>query len=496
MHVKPVEIDDVLHNPWMGWGIWAGPVSGLGQRFTIEDSTAGFGDDAPLFDWICLDWMWADLEPREGEFHWDDLDYVIAYWADRGKQINLRVWVTDDTGWAGKSGADKVCPAWLWEAGAPYHEYADEGGHNTKEPDYAHPDYQTVYLPRMRAFIEAVAERYDKPVNPFNLIGCMGYGQWGEWHTLWSRYVWPDEKTKHDVLSQIVRIHADAFKHSRLSISYGVDTFNFGEVRYGRDREYLKALARDNLEDFKYRQALDVALANRFALARHGFIDGLIRTDKMLMEEQWRHTPMYAEGDWAYSDIRDKDTTHGTLDENIDVMLNWHSNYAHFYVRCDSHKTITPEDTAKFERGLTAGGLGHRLVLAEAEWPDTIAAGQQLQLRQVWENRNVGRLYHPHLLKLYLFDSQGKESFSAVDWAFDCTGWIRGEEYEVFSALCDTGRTKNTMETMVPDFIEPGEYELRIALVDIESLQPRIQLAIAGSDNQMRYKLGTIQIVK
>ena len=121
----------------------AGQLSQHGRHYSVEENTVGFGDDAPLFDWFCLDWMWADLQPREGKYYWDDLDQVMEYWAERGKQINLRVWVTDDPGWAGDSGADEVCPNWVWEAGAACHEYVDEGGRTIKEPDYPHPTYKT-----------------------------------------------------------------------------------------------------------------------------------------------------------------------------------------------------------------------------------------------------------------------------------------------------------------------------------------------------------------
>ncbi len=115
MIVKPRELDGIVSNPWMGWGLWAGPIYFDGTVRTLAENTAAFGDDAPLFDWVLVDWMWADLEPREGEFHWDELDAVIEYWAARGKQINLRVWVTDDPGWNGAPGADEVCPNWVYD---------------------------------------------------------------------------------------------------------------------------------------------------------------------------------------------------------------------------------------------------------------------------------------------------------------------------------------------------------------------------------------------
>ena len=491
MEVRPVETAGVLHNPWMGWGLWAGPVSQHGRRYTVEDSTTGFGDDAPLFDWFCLDWMWADLEPEEGTYYWDELDQVMGYWAERGKQINLRVWVTDDPGWAGDSGADEVCPNWVWKAGAAYHEYGDEGGRTIKEPDYAHPTYKSAYLPRLRRFLEALAQRYDKPDNPFNLMGCMGYGQWGEWHTMWSDYVWPSKEVKHEILAAIVEMYADIFQHCQLSISYANDTFHYGSQQHQSlsnlgpgvlDDHFLRRLAAEDPEDKKYRQALDVALSRGFALARHGFIDGLSRTDRVIMEQEWQQRPMYAEANYSYASVN-REGTHGTVAENLDVMCEWHSNYGHFYMDCEAYRSLVPEDILSFEQGLQAGGLGYRLVLTQATYPDTIAAGQLLLLRQSWENRNCGRLYRPHWLRLYLIGSEGRQRWSGVDWSFDATKWVKGKSCHVISVF------------QLAKDIEPGEYEVRIALVD-SSGRPRIRLAVDGGDAELRYRLGEIRIAE
>jgi hypothetical protein len=483
VRIQPTEIDDVLHNPWMGWGLFATKVSQQGRQYTIEKSTQGFGDDAPLFDWIMLDWMWADLEPEEGAYTWDELDHVIDYWAARGKQINLRVWVTEDPGWDGKAGAPEVCPRWVWAAGARYHEYMGEGGVMVKEPDYADPSYQEIYLPKLQNFLEALADRYDKPGNPFNFLGCMGYGQWGEWHTMWSNYFWPSKQVKHDVLARVVNMHADAFEHVDWAISYCFDTFNIGTPQPPtRDdwRAFRRRIALDDPEDFKYRQALDVALGRGFLLGRHGFIDGLAYVDRVIMEQEWRRRALYAEANWSYRSVR-QHGTHGTLDENVDVMLHWHSNYGHFYMDCESYREITPEDAASFERGLKSGGLGYRLVLTEASWPDELRPGTLLLLRQKWANRNVGRCYRRHPLRLYLTDTEGHDRYTEIDYSFDETGWVRGETYDAISVF------------HLPADLPEGEYDLWIALVDMDG-KPQIRLAIAGDDGDKRSKLGKLHI--
>jgi len=48
--VRPRKLEGVLNNPWMGWGLWAGPVYFDGTPRTLEENPSGFGDDAALFD--------------------------------------------------------------------------------------------------------------------------------------------------------------------------------------------------------------------------------------------------------------------------------------------------------------------------------------------------------------------------------------------------------------------------------------------------------------
>ena len=487
--VKPKEIDSVLNNPWMGWGLWAGPIYFDGTPRTMEENTTGFGDNAPLFDWVMIDWMWADLEPQESKFRWDDLDRIIEYWAGKGKQINLRIWVTDDPGWNGAPGAEKVCPDWVYAAGLRSHEYTGEANSRKREPDYADPSFQKVFMPRLKNFLQAVAERYDKPGHPFNFHSCMGYGQWGEWHTMWSKYLWPSKQIKHDTLAGIVNLYADTFKNTDLAISYCFDTFNFGApeekvAKKGGDHVSARRyrLSKDDPEDFKYRQALDVALARGFLLERHGFIDGLYYTDRRIMEQEWRKRALMAEGNWSYLDVKNH-KTHGTMDENIDIMLEWHSNWGHFYMDAPSYRRAAKEDSERFARGLLPGGLGFRLVLTEASWPGTLAPGRLLLLKQRWENRNAGRCYKRHPLKLYLTDKSGGEAFSEEDISFDQTHWIRGQSYERTSVF------------HLPEKLPEGTYDLRIAMVD-DTGNPALRLGIEGGDERKRYSLGTISIAR
>ncbi|MGA7411007.1 MAG: DUF4832 domain-containing protein [Bryobacteraceae bacterium] len=464
----PMEIEDPLPNPYMGWGLWVGP-KGFGnneRNYTVEQNTTGFGGDAPLFNWILVDWDWASIEPKEGQFNWSSFDDVVQYWAARNKNAVVRFWVTDDAGWNGHPGA-RVLPDWLWAKGLRYREYAGNGGVKQREPDYLDPSYKRLYLPALKNFLTAFAQRYDKQGSPVALLQVMGYGHWADWATWYSHYPFPSLEVKHDLLASIIEVYIETFQHIRL--------LEFG----GPDWDTSKYLKYDG---FLRSKGLDVGLRNGFALIWTGFIDGLESSfDWITAEENWRSHPIIAEGNWNYDDMMDQ-RTHGTLDENLDVALLWHANYTHYYFTVETYLRAMKEQTPVFQRALRSGGLGYRLVPESLSWRESLPAGNLFVVKQTWVNRNVGRLYERHPLKLYLTDEQGNDKFSAVAGSFDETDWIAGQEHPVISVF------------RLPKELSPGNYDVRIALVGPDG-NPRIRLGISGEDSRKRYNIGKVQIL-
>jgi hypothetical protein len=464
--VVPTETDGPLPNPYMGWGIWVGRCQfGYNEKhFTVQDDTTGFGDDTPMFSWVLLDWDWATLEPEEGRFNWKDFDSVISYWAARGKQFMVRFWVTDDAGWNGHPGSP-VLPEWIWKKGVRYREYVGNGSVKQKELEYTDPSYETIYLPALRKFLAAFAAKYDKPGAPVILLQVMGYGHWADWATWYSHYEFPSREVKHQILSKIMMTYIPTFQHIQL--------FEFSGADWDANDD-------KTLENRLYSKALDLALDHGFALIWTGFIDGLRGWDRDLMERYWHNHPIIAEGNWSYDDMKDQ-RTHGTVSENLDLALDWHANFEHFYIGSDAYSRAMRQDRASWERGLKSGGLGYRLAPTSLSWPQSLPAGDLLVFRQSWTNRNDGRLYVRHSLKLYLTDAAGKDVFSEVDNSFDETAWVRGEVHSLTSVF----HTKKELP--------PATYDVRIALVD-EKGKPRIRLPIEGEDGEIRYKVGEIQI--
>ncbi len=479
----PVEIEDSLVNPDCGWGIWLGPISPVGpQRYSVGDMTTGFEDDAPLFSYACIDWYWRFLEPEEGRFTWEDLDKVVNYWTARGKQINMRLWTTFDLGWEGKGGS-QVAPDWLFDkAGCRYFTVkiplGGEPVGTIRAPDYV----AAVYLSKVRAFMTAARDRYEPHSNDsFTTWHVGAYGPWGEWHSHiggGEEYKWPSDEVEHETLVSLQNIYKDLFGTKCQMCCVG-DAVGDPPSRGPAGTSY---------ENYKYRMGIEEAAANGWALGLHGGGWGLEpdaaetrHGGRVLLREYWPSNVHYGEANWAYADL-----VHGrgcTLDRCLDGSLRAHFNWLHQYMTAEDYRRYP--NTAYFERGLRAGGLGYRFVLTEVEHPLRLAAGSTFVLKQTWVNRNAGRGWRRYPLAVYLTEpSSGAVVVGPlVDDQFDQTMWIAGETYHVSSQFA------------LPSGAPSGTYDLRMAMVD-RFCVPRIRLAIENGDAELRYIIGSVRIVK
>lgn len=368
------------------------------------------------------------------------------------------------------AGGNKCCLDWLWNAGVAYQEYRGEANALQRQPDYCAPSYESEYLPRLRRFLTAYRDRYHQPGGPVIRDQVMGFGDWGEWHVMWSHYKWPSREKKRAVLSRIIETYADIFAPDatnapQLSIAQVYDDNCGGDTP---------------LKDAVWRQALDVAQKRGFSFSRHGFIDGLGGWPNDFMDTYWQTNPMLAEANWSYDQIKD-DQTHGTMREHVDAYANWHSIWAHQYLHAASYRRAMQLDRAELERALQPGGIGYRFVPLSLSWTAACVAGDSLTLEQSWVNRNASWCVHPFRLMLFLLAPDGREVFSAIDTAFDPRPWVRDRTYDVVSKF------------PLSETLQPGKYRVALALVDSPG-RPRVRLGIQGADAELRYAVGEIVI--
>ena len=454
--VRPVEINNMLHNPDVGWCLY------IFGWDSIEDSTVNLtGDDAPLFDVVVLDFMWVHLEPENNVFDWKKMDAIIDYWTKRGKQYSMRICMahytplykeTKEFWW-------ETCdpPAWLFdELGCGYQGATIKGRTMRKSRTLRRPNYyDPIFIKQHQEFLDALAAHYDKPNNKSAFMEIRSYGRWGEWWD-WG-FKWADSKQKHDTLAALIRQYPKTLKHTPFCIA-----------GY-KDEDY------SSLDDYMYKMAYDVSESLGVMNRRDGFPKPFESPDYW-NQRMWRHWP-------KIPCVGELNNYVGFDQKDYQSLMNYHINIAHTWVY---NRKLYNEHTSDYrdlyEAGLKAGGLGYRFALTSATYNKQVSAGGEFRLDQTWVNRNVGRAYRVYPLKVYFIDPDtGREVWSGIDKDFDQTPWIKGQSYNV------------TSNFPIPDNIPSGTYDLRIAMVDGTG-GPRIALAIAGGDAQKRCRIGSVTV--
>jgi hypothetical protein len=109
---------------------------------------------------------WAEIEPEEGNFHWESIDSVIKPWAQRDKKIILSLRTVLKRG--ANPTQKSATPTWVYDTGADKIEFD-----GTNYPVY----WDSVFLEKYEQFISAVADRYDG--NPHIAFVEIGIGLFG-----------------------------------------------------------------------------------------------------------------------------------------------------------------------------------------------------------------------------------------------------------------------------------------------------------------------------
>ena len=112
----------------------------------------------------------AEFSPSQGVYKFDAIDNDIKPWADRGKQIILRVSTAGHTSWQPSQNSKQGTPQWIYDQGVPF-VTANDGA---KKPQY----WNLKFLNALSDFVKALAARYDG--HPNILCIEIGVGDGGE----------------------------------------------------------------------------------------------------------------------------------------------------------------------------------------------------------------------------------------------------------------------------------------------------------------------------
>jgi hypothetical protein len=186
------------------------------------------------------------------------------------------------------------------------------------------------------------------------------------------------------------------------------------------------------------------------------------------IQDVWQRSPVSLETCWVPGFWKEKGWD---VDYILNQALRWHVSSLNV-----KSSPIPLEWQQKF--GEFQKRMGYRFVLRRLEYPHTIKAGQMMPVHMWWLNAGVAPIYRQYTLAIQ-FQSPGESQ--NVPLASDVTRWLPGD------AVVD-------QQLYVPDTLKPGDYRLRLALLDPRTNQPAVRLAIKGRESDGWYTLGAIAI--
>jgi len=439
--VRPREIQDVLVNPGMGvqtFQRFAGQALNEGLKWSEEGPTAAMAAAAkapgfPLSSIAYCRWFWSALEPQKGKVRWDILDTALAEARAHGQALAIRLMPYDQ---------GHPLPEWYRLSGARRANQPTDKDGSVWQPDFSDP----LYLKHWGELVREAGRRYDGHPD-LDSVDISSVGYWGEG---WSPYM---PAFAHQ--SALIDIYLEAFKRTPLLM-------NFDEpqaLRYGT--EHGAGWRLDCLGDMRMRsgdryfepEMLDV------------YPQQIVRTG---IQEVWRRSPVSLETCWVPAYWKEQGWD---VDYILDQALRWHVSSVNI-----KSSAIPKEWEPNFDAFQKK--MGYRLVLRRFEYPKQARAGTMVPVSMWWLNAGVAPVYRPYELALEL---RSAATAAVIRTPADVRSWLPGD------AVWDG-------TVYVPDDLPPGEYRLRLALVDPRTRKPAIRLAIEGREADGWYGLGVLAV--
>jgi Domain of unknown function (DUF4832) len=435
--VSPVETDDVLVNPGMGYTTF--------YSFNGEERNA----EHPLCSIVYYRWYWDAVEPEEGAIAFGMIDSILALAHAKGEKLAFRVMCQNGHEDADKTVDDKMeVPRWYKDSGAPGFYYPDG---RTWMPDYD----SEVFFEKHGRLIKALGQRYDGHPDVDHVdVGSIGH--WGEWHTEGLNY---QHMPTVENQKRIVDIYLESFSKTPLIMQ--IDAHDVLQYAVSKGMGVRADCAGDMTEGRFFEKDGSPTNHMRIRYPRGFGREGV--------SEAWKTAPIVFETcgnmQWWFDEGWD-------VDWIFNQLLEWHGS-----VLNNKSFPVPPEwwpKVLEFQKR-----MGYRFVLKNLEHPSFVKAGGALSLSMEWENKGVAPCYLAHPVVIQLRGRDGETV--QLDSGIDITAWLPGVHREEVSVS-------------IPENIDDGLYDLRLAMCDPHSGLPRIKLAIEGLEEDGWYGLGKIEV--
>ncbi|KRE40964.1 DUF4832 domain-containing protein [Paenibacillus sp. Soil724D2] len=430
---SPTEIGSVLNNPYMGFA-----------------PDARWGPYQEPHRLVFFDFTWRELEAAKGIYAFDKLEEKNQFkrWKSENVKIIFRL-ILDDT----SDTSHMDIPDWLYE------EIGEEGSwYNTSYGKGFSPNYENKKLiEEHRKLIQKLGERYNHDARiAFVEVGSVGH--WGEWHTKSGQGGVSEPFPKAAVTDQYVEAYLGEFPDKPLLMR--------------RPHEIAKSNHLGLFNDvFGDKQETMSGFINWI---HNGYTSWLTEEKMPAMPEHWIYAP--SGGEFAYSEDENKYIANNAIDETIAQARESHTTW--LGPNLPSFKSYKGKYQGNVERLLNT--MGYRYVLKTETHQTKVKPNEKLVVNMVMENKGVAPFYFNWPLELSLADAEGKivhrESVQV-----DIRSWLPGIQ-------------KSTLSLKIPATIPIGKYTLCVGIIDPESGNPGIELAIQGKREDGRYSLGIVNV--
>ena len=438
--VRPKTIDDVLLNPGIGiqtFQRFAGQAiypglrwSEVGPEGKVSDSEGNV--DFPPSSVAYVRWFWSQFEPQRGKYRWEILDSALDEARKHHQTLMIRIMPYDEK---------SPLPEWYIQSGAKRaNKPGDEDG-KIWSPDSSDPLYRQAWS----ELIREVGQRYDGHPD-LDSVDISTVGYWGEG---WGPHL-PDWA----VQQELIDVYFEAFPRTPKLV-------NFDELRalvYASRRgagwrlDCWGDMGRPGHQNWSHMFDLYPE-----QLARDPGLYDAWRTGPVSLESCG--TPL-AWKQWGFDPK-----------PILDQALLWHASSINI------KSTAIPEEWkaqfAEFQKK-----LGYRFALRRLEHPAEARAGSMLPVKMWWQNTGSSPAYHEYPLAM---EFRSKTAGASVTLPVDVRKWLPGDSVYEGSVYLDAS-------------LPPGEYAVRVAMLDPLTRKPLIRLAMEGRQEDGWYQVSEIKV--
>jgi len=460
IRVLPKEIDDVLTNPGIGFMTF--------QRFNGDKTNEGVGwtegkpieyqkfdgnlvtKDHPMTSIAYFRIYWRFLEPEMGKYNWEMIDFAMKTAHERGQTLLLRIAPYG----SGKVYNDNDVPAWYREMVGDKNEWLLTGAGWRVDPE------DPRYAFHFGKMITELGKRYDGHPD-FEAVDLSIIGFWGEGRG--SAIL--STKTR----NALVNAYTDNFKKTPLIMLLTDEITN----KYGLSQANVGWRV-DCIGDLGF--WADDQNRPGWTHMYDSYPQGIINKG---MKDAWKTAPVSLEVCGTIKSWKGEKGScrfcqgYTTDDVNyiIDETLKWHIS------SFNAKSSGVPEEWRPLvDRWLKK--MGYRFVLRSISFPEFISPGEGINLKTWWDNKGVAPIYKKFLLAIRLKNDDRSE---VLITNADINSWLPGDN------LYDDA-------IYVPRDMPKGIYQLQIGIVDRQSHEPKVNLAIEGRNPEGWYPIGNIEI--